>query len=1292
MKNSDELLGDGSRESNKSYIEDIVTDPGIGGALPSNQIFVGWYIGETKDYTTKTDPMTIEQIRSYLADLSITDGDTVKVWAMIFKVFSVTYFDESNISMGTDEVYALLNEEKVNYKVSKSYTPVDPTKNFEGWITDNDANISDATLNGVVAEEPYKLGTEMTISGNIVFTVSAPKGRWLVFDENGKGATYNAPQFVKDGEKTTQPKLAMTRLGYTFVGWYTEKYGDADTPDPSKEFSFGQELAEPSTTIYAKWSPAEKADYTVIYWKQNVSGDGYDFDRSATINGNVGTEIKVTSSDSTINVTGAPNYSIEKGFKYGHNDTGKSVAAEGNTVVNVYIDRIEYTLTFIDESGSNSNITYVYSGRTYSDAPVGDEITNSTNINTLETNKRTISGYDVSRYGNQGNRTYAIKINDKWYKISSEGQYVWDASSISSVPSGSGGVVKTITALYQQNISDQFPIVGTNGTTYDNGERWMPGTNSLNWNKVMVYIETMPNDNVTFTLDTATRPLKTMNYYVEALPSDTATITHKGTKYVLYNSINARYNGVTSEDFVDLDGFEKVEATTSINGTALTPDSSDFYIYDQYNNETINFFYSRLKYNINFMDGRYFDGNNNPLSEYESTGQWKVDKELIYGVSTASYNKDGEKYFVPESKYPGFIFEGWYIDDACTSPYTFTTLPKGGITVYAKWRQVQYRVFMHPNATLPDGTNDSSLNWGDTQEKPQEMNFRISYQGQVSMPTGTRDDYEFIGWFLDEATTDPFNTDSKLTDDLVKTEYDKNDPDNYTDKMNKFGEIEGDGWNSDLTGNNGSDRFWITHKLDLYGKWSAILTGAEGIGIIYDANGGSGAPNDIHKYKDNVNAIAQAASTPSNTKTQQFLYWVVQKWDKSQSKYIDTSTRVYPGAAFTVLKANAKETDLNVGDEDYEEGKVFKAYTIQLRAEYGPKEPSNDTHITWYANNGTESSVTDEGLQINEAVSIRPADTFKYAGHIFIGWAKEADATENNLFLKYEDNVFKAKDADGNWVEVTEVAADEKQPYENLYAIWKEAFYVFHSSDGKVDVYTESDLNNGKFNIQSKVKAGYLYGGYYTSYLNLTDADAIAVAGTDEAATTALYDGTALNQTIDGATVRYWRKADAYGTTPKSDKLGGGPGNEMQPKYGVVYYLKEVPNKYLSTNMQYLYNLNTKDVTKLYLISTIDDSYYSNVGFEVSTISDDQIGRISNSIKIQRFTGDTTTTLNANGYIGQRGYLTYITNTSLIKENTSFKVSPFWTTYDGIKVKNEDKARTFEFGDSITIDDLSEVQ
>ena len=114
----------------------------------------------------------------------------------------------------------------------------------------------------------------------MTFTVRAPEGSWLVFDEVKKGATYTAPQFVLKGMTTHEPATEMLLLGYTFGGWYdTKEHAEAhavDTAVTDGAYTFGNELTA-NTTVYASWIPNEQAQYTVLIWKQNTALDGYDF-------------------------------------------------------------------------------------------------------------------------------------------------------------------------------------------------------------------------------------------------------------------------------------------------------------------------------------------------------------------------------------------------------------------------------------------------------------------------------------------------------------------------------------------------------------------------------------------------------------------------------------------------------------------------------------------------------------------------------------------------------------------------------------------------------------------------------------------------------------------------------------------------------------------------------------------------------------------------------------------------------------------------------------------------------
>ena len=60
----------------------------------------------------------------------------------------------------------------------------------------------------------------------------------------------------------------------------------------------------------------------------------------------------------------------------------------------------------------------------------------------------------------------------------------------------------------------------------------------------------------------------------------------------------------------------------------------------------------------------------------------------------------------------------------------------------------------------------------------------------------------------------------------------------FTDVMDQWGNISSTetAYNSDATGFNGGDRFWITKRVDVYAKWRHVLVGADGSNVIYDEN------------------------------------------------------------------------------------------------------------------------------------------------------------------------------------------------------------------------------------------------------------------------------------------------------------------------------------------------------------------------------------------------------------------------------------------------------------------------
>ncbi len=1001
-------------------VEQILYDPGAG-TVPEGQVFKGWTTAE--EYTASSQMLSIADIRTEAMETvaGLSADSSVTYYAATFKQYTVTYVDVEGITVGTEVAETPSRLTEASYKVNQGYS-TDDTHNFEGWIVaDGQDNVKDypagaetETIDGKTIYY-YKNGTTITITGDVKFSVDAPMGYWLVFDENGKGATYNAPQFIKSGEVTSSADLLpMVRNGYTFVNWYTGE-PSATGQDPTGEvFEFGHPLTG-TTTIYAKWQPNTTADYTVLIWKQNVKGDGYDFVESVTVE-----DAQVGSTPSAVNAsTGAVDgatYAGETGFTYNRTDQAdKRVATEGNTVVNVYYNRNQITFNF-------NLYDYTY--------------TATTSTSNQQTQYGLVDGsyVQLTRHGNSGN--YYWTYGDTYW---SEGTR-YTGTRYTRSNGRSWQVYKTMTGLYGSTLADnQY----TWPTEYD----WYSSYNYQN----------QPNGTRTTFLDAflPTSNDTTVNFYGSTPAGSTQIHFYKqnanGIGYTEANTVSTNATGFNLSD--KYNGFKCVAWNTTNNTNTWTQvgdlmNQSGNYYYDAdpsqngYQTASIDsrtglhVYFNRLSYSILFLDGAYVDGNNNPLSE-ASQGELKVVSNVTYGANIASYNKGGDDYFEPTAP-AGYVFEGWYLDDACTHAYTFTTLPEGGLTVYAKWRQIQYRVFLHPNAG-----RDNTLDWGSDN---QATNFRVSYGGKVSVPTGLRSGYEFYGWYKDEECSQAFAKDTVLNESTVSAAYNK--ATDLTDPSDKWGN-ENATSNSDLDGYDddgdpdtpGVDRFWITKKYDLYAKWSEVTVGSKGIGIIYDANGGSNAPSDTALYKDNTSVSAGAAPTAPTGKV--FDHWVLQTWNGSAYVDKEGAAPILPGGKFTVLKSDAKITDATSGavvapSAVVDTGKYN--YTVQLKAVYKDKEEETPTHIDWYSNYGSENggkgelyhSYTD--IKINQAVDILPAKT--RTGYTFKGWTKTQGGTTAD-FLVWDGTQYKSTVKGTEYV-VTQVAADEKQPYEDLFAVWEE--------------------------------------------------------------------------------------------------------------------------------------------------------------------------------------------------------------------------------------------------------------
>ena len=1099
----------------------IIYDPGAGDIDPK-QVFKGW--ADTQNYTATSTFYTVEQIRSAAmtkAD-SITKDETVTYYAALFESFTITYLsdEEEPVTVGTGSVEYPSNATapEVAYTVNQGYT-VDDSHNFEGWMaldTTSQSHIKgypagakyEDVVNGDTTTRVYyyENGASITVTGDITFTVKAPEGNWLIFDENGKGGKYNASKFILKGMTTSKPYSYtgqeeidyMTRYGYTFAGWYYFPDGVAVPAQDSHKsrdltnavpYEFGGTINK-TTTVYAKWTPRTDAPYTVIFWTQNLNKTGYEVaDSYAGTNGVVGNNIEYTVVENKAEdyVTGFGTYGHYTGFGLTEASKGQEVeiTPEGDAVLNLYYDRITYNFRFYlyrdgseegewdyaNNSGSGSSLTATNNGLVtwHIDEDNHPDVTGYTVVSEEMADGRNYYYFVMQAY-------YGEDISTKWptydkikgadgREAVSYVMMVGTKLKPSATNQGSG-TVKGIITVMNENIL---------GATNDPDGNYVVvrfPASYYNW-RYHLWFETVAGESYP-TDQYNLREYNGKTYY-EKKSESPLVVRSSNTDVTSQNE--PKYTGFT---FLEKRGDNNDHDAFSNNSNYWTitdgegPNAVTYY--------HLNYVYNREQYKISYFDGQYVDGNNNKIQNRSSS--LLHESGLIGQGATISDADRNYKPTLPSSE-EGYVFEGWYLDEGCTQEYNWNTMPVGGIMVYAKWRQIQYRVFLHTGLTLADGNDEFS--WGNDN---QSLSFRADYGKTISVPEEVvRPGYKFLGWYT--ASGSSFNDMAYIfNEDTVDTEYDKantpTDPETKYEPtgMSLYGpwDVKTDGArNSDLTGWNGGDRFWITKKFDLYAKWSKVLDGAPGVNVVYNAVGkdldgntvsGSNAPTDNAVYLDNTSVAAKPAATAPDGYI--FDHWVVETYDSEagEYKYSSTSQTVVPGKTFEIYGDDAK---VEVVDADN------KTYTVELLAIYkaiGEKDP---TFIEWYSNYGGGKGTLyrhdtlvsgKEALSINEAVDIYGKTDSGFTtptrdGYIFKGWTKTQGGTTAD-FLKWTGTGYTAE-VNGTTYEVTQVAADEETPIDYLYAVWQPELFVKVTGNTSTVTYNGTEQSVTGYTVQYKL-------------------------------------------------------------------------------------------------------------------------------------------------------------------------------------------------------------------------------
>ena len=221
-------------------------------------------------------------------------------------------------------------------------------KQFDGYLKD-------------VTEE---MSLTVTADGKAkkILTYTKQSDPYIIFTTYG---TYVEPILAPPGSNI-EDKLsgvpAPERAGYSFDCWYALKEGvdpegwTWNLKDVAWIAADGQELAERISTmpeqdlvVYAHWVPKE-VEYTVVVWFEDLDGDYVIHSNNETRKALTGSTVTASEQDIANGQNDAEGGEFF-GFDYSHRDD-TVVAGDGTSVLNLYYDREEWTVTLHNADGS----------------------------------------------------------------------------------------------------------------------------------------------------------------------------------------------------------------------------------------------------------------------------------------------------------------------------------------------------------------------------------------------------------------------------------------------------------------------------------------------------------------------------------------------------------------------------------------------------------------------------------------------------------------------------------------------------------------------------------------------------------------------------------------------------------------------------------------------------------------------------------------------------------------------------------------------------------------------------
>ena len=993
--------------------------------IPEGETFNGWFIynGENPVEAISFDSaiavaygeagagssVSASRITIDPEDLDQDGTYHVQVKAFFGEVVYLTFYEDA---AGTNILNRIQIAKGSEYNIAtQTVTAPNSELAFQGWNETAGANDDDREA---------ITSTTITFNNNDRFYPIFKSGHWITFyaGATGSGADYTAPVFVIAGDTAAgaQPSNPEWK-GYAFRYWTeTDLYtGDgrsyAQPSSAPTRFNFNNEVTE-AKTLYAYWTPSDTT-YTVVFWKQDVNND-----KNLPENQKTFLFAEQITVDATTNQVVTPgnfqNRYVGFYLNTDKSDSSITVKADGSSILNVYFNRnlVRFRFRNSNYSGSYNNYTsdYEYTG---------------------------LYGQNLSKYS-----------------------YSW--------PAGSWSFFLSRNSTSGMSYMGQF--VMPQGFTAD------------------------PNNSEVRYYRTSTSASKTFDFYLQD-PDNTSTYNYDASGS---NSSTGTFTFANKYDgykvshyrryYYDYYGYKRYENNGNwINTVAGRQVNMSNY-------DGIEIRYDLDSHILKFCDST----DNRVITTLNTTNVNAGVASVLYTKELASYNPGSaatQDNII--SQYPGKVWDGkWYKDQACSEEFDWSiNMPNDDVSVYAGWTDVYYKVDIDPNGgTLTEG--ESTLFWrtyGQTVQRYDDVvrDYAEDPDGNYKYEDFLRSKYEAAGY-------DPWNYDGYLrtaryvTNDTVTTvqmvPYEGTDVPSgtftYPYESTRYSYEKGayaligwyeltfaDGHYGDLNYVTGENLYnfgtGVTHDTYIQAKWRRVgeyhveykpnvyLMDADG--NITTSDSGiktTNLPSDGFSYADQSQSSIMRSPDSPITRT-------VGEGDAAESKQYVFQGWYYngqlytPGDVFTVLSSLAED---KVIDHDDEHDVDIIQKTVYIYPVYQSVDdvPVDVTHIYWYSNwQDTDGHVikgrteenqfkdeTNNELQPNEAVDIDYIDKLlgesdAYDGYTFLGWAKSSDAKTPWLTYNSETGKFSVVKDGVTYDNVTQVAADEVLPYDDLYAVWE---------------------------------------------------------------------------------------------------------------------------------------------------------------------------------------------------------------------------------------------------------------